>query len=157
MITKDNRTYVLSAGVVVLRNSPEGWRFLLLRAWGFWDFPKGIVEDGEEPLQAAIREVEEESTIKDLDFRWGYGFMDTGPYNKGRKIARYFVAETATAHIFLPVNPELGKPEHDAFRWCDLRETYDMVAERVRPVIKWVEEITGIGQDKGDGTVSGTS
>ena len=45
----------LSAGVVVVRPSEEGWRFLLLRAFTHWDFPKGMVEPGEQPLEAAIR------------------------------------------------------------------------------------------------------
>jgi hypothetical protein len=61
----------LSAGVVVVRPSEEGWRFLLLRAFNHWDFPKGMVEAGEQPLEAAIREVQEESLIEDLEFRWG--------------------------------------------------------------------------------------
>ena len=61
----------LSAGVVVVRPADEGWRFLLLRAFNHWDFPKGMVEAGEEPLAAAIREVREESTIDDLEFAWG--------------------------------------------------------------------------------------
>lgn len=143
MIQKNNTSYVLSAGVAVLRNSAEGWRFLLLRAWGFWDFPKGIVEEGEAPLEAAIREVEEESAINDLNFRWGYDYMDTGPYNNGRKIARYFVAETLTKNISLPVNPEIGKPEHDAFCWTDFNTTYSMVADRVKPVLDWTRELTG--------------
>ena len=58
----------LSAGVVVVRPSEEGWRFLLLRAFNHWDFPKGMVEAGEQPLEAAIREVQEESLIEDLEF-----------------------------------------------------------------------------------------
>ncbi|MGH8313228.1 MAG: NUDIX domain-containing protein, partial [Gammaproteobacteria bacterium] len=51
----------LSAGVAVLREAPAGRLFLLLRAWRYWDFPKGAVEPGETPLQAAIREVREET------------------------------------------------------------------------------------------------
>jgi len=39
----------------VVRTTPQGWRFLLLRAFNHWDFPKGMVETGEEPLAAAIR------------------------------------------------------------------------------------------------------
>ena len=58
-----SRSSRLSAGVVVVRQSGEGWRFLLLRAFNHWDFPKGMVEAGEEPLAAAIREVREESLI----------------------------------------------------------------------------------------------
>jgi 8-oxo-dGTP pyrophosphatase MutT (NUDIX family) len=34
----------LSAGVVVVRQTADGWRFLLLRAFSHWDFPKGMVE-----------------------------------------------------------------------------------------------------------------
>ena len=46
-----------SAGVVVVRRSAGGWRYLLLRAYGYWDFPKGEVEPGEDPLEAARREL----------------------------------------------------------------------------------------------------
>ena len=34
----------LSAGVVVVRRFPEGWRCLVLRAYRNWHFPKGLVE-----------------------------------------------------------------------------------------------------------------
>ena len=43
------RSTRLSAGVVVVRATEPGWRFLLLRAFNHWDFPKGMVENGEEP------------------------------------------------------------------------------------------------------------
>lgn len=36
-----------SAGIVVLRRAPEGWRLLLLRAFRNWDLPKGRIEAGE--------------------------------------------------------------------------------------------------------------
>ena len=47
---------VLSAGVVVVRRADEGWRVLLLRVYNYWDFPKGLVEPGEDPLTTARRE-----------------------------------------------------------------------------------------------------
>ncbi len=134
---KARKAPILSAGVIVVRREDGNWRFLLLRAWGYWDFPKGIVEPGEDPIHAAIREVEEETTIKDLDFKWGYGYMDTGPYNKGRKIARYYLAETRTKDIELPINPEIGRPEHDEWRWVGYEEARDLVAERVIPALEW--------------------
>src|ERR1700740_2300495 len=99
----------LSAGVVVLRNTKESWLFLMLRAYRNWDFPKGMVEAGEEPLAAARREVREETLIEDLQFNWGEVFLETGPYGN-RKIARYYVAATLTEKITLPVSPELGRP-----------------------------------------------
>src|SRR6188768_2137818 len=71
------RSTRLSAGVVVVRSTPPGWRFLLLRAFNHWDFPKGMVEAGEEPLAAAIREVREETLIDDLEFLWGEDHLET--------------------------------------------------------------------------------
>ena len=51
----------VSAGVVVVRRVGDDWRFLLLRAFNHWDFPKGMVEAGEQPIEAAVREVREET------------------------------------------------------------------------------------------------
>src|SRR5690349_1629357 len=104
-----SRSTRLSAGVVVLREVPEGWSFLLLRAFTHWDFPKGMVEPGEQPLAAAIREVREESLIGDLQFSWGDAYTETGPYSRG-KVARYYLASTLTAEVTLPVSQELGRP-----------------------------------------------
>jgi 8-oxo-dGTP pyrophosphatase MutT (NUDIX family) len=137
----------LSAGVVVVRQTAEGWRFLLLRAFNHWDFPKGMVEAGEEPLAAAKREVREESMIEDLEFRWGEPSTRTGPYSRG-KVACYYIATTRTAEITLPVNPELGRPEHSEFRWVDYNEAVQLVSPRVRPVLRWAAQVMNLG-DRG--------
>jgi len=134
----------LSAGVVVVRPTEEGWRFLLLRAFNHWDFPKGMVEPGEEPLAAAVREVREESLIDDLEFAWGDTSTRTGPYSRG-KVACYYVARTATAAVTLPVNPELGRPEHSEFRWADYDEAVQLVSLRVRPVLQWAAQVINLG------------
>ena len=81
----------LSAGVVVVRQTPAGWRFLMLRAYRNWDFPKGLVEAGEDPLSAARREVTEETLIADLQFAWGEVYIETAPYSRN-KVARYYLA-----------------------------------------------------------------
>ncbi len=130
---------VLSAGVVVVRKERDQWLFLLLRAYKYWDFPKGIVEKGEDPIEGAKREVEEETTINQLDFKWGHEYVDTGPYNKG-KIARYYLAETRQKDVDLPVNPEIGMPEHHEFRWVPYEEALELVGNRVKPVVRWAYE-----------------
>jgi bis(5'-nucleosidyl)-tetraphosphatase len=135
----------LSAGVVVVRQTAEGWRFLLLRAFNHWDFPKGMVEPGEEPLDAAKREVREESLIDDLEFRWGEPSTRTGPYSRG-KVACYYIATTRTEEITLPVNPELGRPEHSEFRWVDFDEAVQLVSPRVRPVLRWAAQVMNLGE-----------
>jgi 8-oxo-dGTP pyrophosphatase MutT (NUDIX family) len=137
------RTPRLSAGVVVARPTAEGWRFLLLRAFNHWDFPKGMVEEGEEPLAAAVREVHEESLIGDLEFTWGEASTRTGPYSRG-KVACYFVAQTRTAEVTLPVNPELGRPEHSEFRWVDYDTALKLVSPRVRPVLHWAAQVMNL-------------
>jgi 8-oxo-dGTP pyrophosphatase MutT (NUDIX family) len=126
----------LSAGVVVVRDTADGWRYLLLRAFTHWDFPKGMVEAGEEPLSAAMREVKEETLIEDLDFTWGKDYIETGPYSRG-KVARYYLAKTATAEVSLPVIEELGRPEHNEYRWVDEAGALKLVSARVEPIVKW--------------------
>lgn len=138
------RTPRLSAGVVVVRQEAGGWRFLLLRAFNHWDFPKGMVEEGEEPLAAAVREVREESLIDDLEFSWGEPSTRTGPYSRG-KVACYFIAQTHTAEVSLPVNPELGRAEHSEFRWVDYDEAVKLVSPRVRPVLRWAAQVMNLG------------
>ena len=85
---------ILSCGVVLARQTDDGWVTLMLRAWHHWDFPKGVREPGEDPLEAAIREVGEETGIKAMTFDWGELYFETGPYSRG-KIARYFIARTS--------------------------------------------------------------
>lgn len=127
---------ILSAGVVVVRRVDDQWRVLLLRAYKNWDSPKGIVEAGEDPLASARREVREETTIEDLEFRWGETFTETPPYSKN-KVARYYVAETHTADLNLPVNPDLGVPEHHEYRWLTFDAAKALTVPRVAAVLDW--------------------
>jgi bis(5'-nucleosidyl)-tetraphosphatase len=139
MNERSNRA-TLSSGVIVVRRVDRSWKFLLLRVFRYWDFPKGLVEAGEEPVAAACREVCEETTVNDLMFRWGYDFRETEPYASG-KVARYYVAETQSENICLPVSPELGHPEHHEFRWVDIGEASRLVSERVRPILDWAHTV----------------
>ena len=132
-----------SAGAVVLRPADEGWRYLLLRVFRTWDFPKGGVEAGEVPLQAAIREVEEETALTVLDFRWGELYRETTPYSGG-KVARYYVAASPEGQVSLPINPELGRPEHHEFRWVNHTEAKRLLPPRLQPVLEWVHQLVEV-------------
>ncbi len=134
------KTHTLSSGVVIVRLWPDQPRYLILRAFNYWDFPKGMVEAGEDPLQAAIREVLEETGLSlDLqNFRWGWGYQETAPYGVG-KIARYYLAESREGEPFLPVNPSLGKPEHEEFRWATYQEAQAVMPPRLKPILNWAD------------------
>ncbi|HTD72354.1 MAG TPA: NUDIX domain-containing protein [Steroidobacteraceae bacterium] len=129
-----------SAGVVVVHVAGGAVQYLLLRAYKNWDFPKGLVEPGEQPLDAALREVREETTLENLVFDWGTDYVDTGPYNKG-KISRYYVARSDATKVHLPINPELGFPEHQEARWVGLETALAMVSPRLKPVVQWASDI----------------
>ena len=132
----------LSCGVVVVRQAERGLVTLVLRAYHHWDFPKGIREDEEEPLQAALREVSEETGIRDLSFDWGERYFETGPYSKG-KVARYYLASTTTADVEMDISPETGEPEHHEWRWVSFDEAYDLGSPRVRQIVQWARQNIG--------------
>ena len=125
-----------SAGVVVVRRDAEGWKFLLLRAYRNWGFPKGLIEPGESPLAAARRETREETGLDVLDFRWGKESIETEIYGD-RKVASYFLAATERETIELPVNPELGRPEHNEYRWVTPDAARVLLPPRLQLVLAW--------------------
>ncbi|HPF27943.1 MAG TPA: NUDIX domain-containing protein [Steroidobacteraceae bacterium] len=133
------RAATLSAGVVVVRRAGDSWLCLLLRAFTHWDFPKGLVEAGEDSWVAAVREAAEEAALTDLNFRWGTQCIDTGPY-RANKVARYYLAETHTGTITLPVNELIGRPEHHEGRWATLAEARELVSPRLWPVLEWAQK-----------------
>ena len=132
----------LSCGAVVVRQEDAEWCTLMLRAYQNWDFPKGMIEAGESSLDAAIREVAEETGIQDLDFLWGDHFMDTGPYSHG-KVARYYIARTQQVDVVMGPSPETGQPEHHEARWMSFDEAYDITSPRVREVVRWARNVIG--------------
>jgi len=136
------RHRLLSAGVVVRRATDDGWRYLILRAYNYWDFPKGEVSPDELPLETARREVGEETGIIDLDFRWGESYHETAPYGSRKKVARYYVAATTTSDVTLSVSPELGRPEHHEYRWCTFEEATRLLVDRVATTLRWAAELT---------------
>jgi 8-oxo-dGTP pyrophosphatase MutT (NUDIX family) len=116
-----------SAGVVLFRADPAvtGERVFLLLDYGrYWDYPKGHVEQGEDDLTAALRELREETGISDAhvlpDFRHDitYFFRDR---KKGliRKTVTFFLASTESTdvtlsdehvgYVFLPFDEALAR------------------------------------------------
>ena len=134
-----------SAGAVVVRPTEAGWRYLLLRAYRNWDFPKGRVEAEETPLAAAMREVREETCLDDLALRWGEAFRETAPYARG-KVARYYLVCSPGCAVRLAPSPELGRPEHHEYRWATDAEARSLLPPRLLPILDWARSTVEIAR-----------
>lgn len=128
-----------AAGAIVFRRTESGVRLLVLRAYKNWDFPKGLVDAGENQLDAAKREIREETGLAEVEFPFGEEHRETVPYS-GNKIARYYLAETTEHDIELPVSPELGRPEHHEFRWVTFDEAEELLPPRLAIVLEWARK-----------------
>jgi bis(5'-nucleosidyl)-tetraphosphatase len=91
--------------------------FLLLRySAGHWDFPKGNIEDGEDEVQAACREIREETGIENVIFLEGFNKKVEYNYRRHRNVIHkevvFFLAKTDSQRVIL-------SNEHIAYSWTD--------------------------------------
>src|SRR3989338_4441597 len=96
----------IAAGIIIFRRTSYGQRFLLLYHGGqYWNFPKGKLESEERGIQAALREVREETGLNrnDLrflkDFKARERFIYSRNQEKIFKIVILFLAETHKSFI----------------------------------------------------------
>jgi 8-oxo-dGTP pyrophosphatase MutT (NUDIX family) len=132
-----------SFGIIPIAVAADGPPlFLILRAYAKWDFPKGGPDPGETPLQTARRELLEETGIGEFTLAWGEVSMDTLPYSGG-KVATYFPARVKKQVLTLPVSPELGRPEHEEYRWVGYHEARMLLPPRLTALLDWAQGLLG--------------
>lgn len=140
---------VSAGGIVFRRGDDQVLRFLLIRdSYGNWGFPKGHLEDGEAPAEAARRETEEETGLGDLRLHGPIRIIDWHFRFKGRLIHKF-------CHFFLFESPgDEACPQRDegitACRWCPLDEAVsDLSYDNARGVLRRAGEmartLTAIG------------
>lgn len=117
-----------SFGVVPLSKEKGHWEVFLIQHRGgrYWGFPKGHAEEGEAPLEAALRELKEETnleclrTLRDEPLMEQYQFLIEG--KRVSKRVLYFVAEVKgevklqseeiNDGIWLPFSEAMDKVTH---------------------------------------------
>ncbi len=123
----------LSCGVVIVNHQAE---LLLCHVTGHahWDLPKGGIQVGESPLQAALRETEEECGL----VLSAAPLLDLGPLAyRPNKSLHLFAAllprvDTRTMHCdshFTDLRSGQRRPEMDGFGWF----TFDRIASLCTP------------------------
>ena len=132
----------VSAGGIVFRRSPEGRvRFLLIRdSYQNWGFPKGHLENGETPAEAAFRETAEETGLEMLQVHGPIRIIDWFFRFRGRFIHKY-------CHFFLMESRE-GEPNPQkdegisACRWCTYEEALETLSyDNARGVLRRAGEM----------------
>ena len=117
-----------SFGIVPLKKVRGEWEVFLIqhREGGYWGFPKGHAEPNETPLEAAKRELLEEThlccanLLQEEPLQEQYGFQHEG--KRVLKKVTYFVAEVSgevklqkaeiNDGIWLPLNEAMDKVTH---------------------------------------------
>ena len=137
---------IQSAGVIVIDWADVSPKVLCVRAYRNWDFPKGKLDEGESHVEAAVRELLEETTLLiGTDASLVGVSAPSVTYGSGskKKTATYYLADRMSdKDPFLPVSPELGKPENDEYRWVGVKNLKDIMPARLSPVVSYVIDWT---------------
>lgn len=146
----------LSAGVLLFRERDGGIEVLLIRPggpfWrnkraGSWMIPKGAVEPGEAPAEAALREFEEETGTRLSSVPFPLGRIR----QSGGKLVEAFAMEGDLDPAAISSNefevewpPHSGRREHfpevAEGRWMTLAEARAMMLPSQLPLIDALEE-----------------
>lgn len=143
LILEAEKTIQISAGLVIIQNGtvllghPTGQKW-----WGTYSIPKGMVEEGEDLMTAAIRETREEMgiTIDRVDIEDPEPEYIEYKDKKGIPYKRvyYFVARPKT-----PIDNDDIHPDKKEIDWAGfiLKEKAEQrIFWRLKPVLKNVEE-----------------
>ncbi len=114
-----------SAGFIVYTEENGQRKYLILHyPGGHFDFPKGHLEEGENEITAAKRELEEETGINDFEVIKGFKNHITYKFNRGStvvsKTVTFFLCKTDQTDI------KISHEHQDSF-WLPFNEAIDKV------------------------------
>lgn len=123
--------FIEAAGGIVEKDG----RHLFIRRFGTWDLPKGKIDKGEVPAQAAVRECEEECGLTELKLgEFIAPVYHIYEYKGGHALKKTWWYHMTTTHAG-PLVPQLE--EHiDMVEWFDKEQVCDIVLENTYDSIK---------------------
>ena len=117
---------------------------------GSWQMPQGVIDKGEDPLPAALRELEEETGISDVEVigqTEDWLTYDLPEHLIGKALKGKYCGQKqkwfAMRYLGSDSAIDLSKAEDDEFddwRWEDAAELPGLIVEFKRPVYEQVVE-----------------
>ena len=140
---RDHAKEERSAGGVVFRMDAGQPLFLLIRdSYQNWGFPKGHIEPGEQPDEAARREVSEETGLRGLVIRGAIDTIDWFFRFRGQlihKSCQFFLMESMEAMTSPQRNEGIT-----ACRWISFEEAETLISySNARDVLRRAQEMVG--------------
>jgi 8-oxo-dGTP pyrophosphatase MutT (NUDIX family) len=137
----------VSAGGIVFRRSANGVRVLLIRdSYRNWGFPKGHLEEDEDPAAAALREVTEETGLRELTLKTAVEVIDWHFRFRGRlvhKVCHFYLIEAASGHP-----RPLRREGITACKWLDFDKAASLVSyDNARAVLARAQALLDDGAD----------
>ena len=114
----------LAAGGWVYNRKGE---LLFIKRWGIWDIPKGHLEKGESMEECAIREVEEETGINNLEITKKLGISRHIFSRNGKeklKVTHWYKMKTAFTGELKPQIEE----DIETVEWARINEVEDYIS-----------------------------
>ena len=119
-----NFKVIEAAGGIVQNDKKE---ILFIHRLGKWDLPKGKIEKGEKEEEAAVREVEEETGVKNLHLKKKVGET----YHVYDEFGKHFLKISHWYHMICPSKQDL-KPQAEEhitdIKWVKTKDIKDPVA-----------------------------
>lgn len=130
---------VTAAGIILFRNENNHPVLLGLKALpkfrkknnGIYDIPKGRIDPGETPFEAAMRECFEESGIIPDK-------IVAGPFIDGPMVV--WLGKTSEDLVTISENPETGHKEHECYAWLKPSTIKKCCLDYLKPSLEWAEK-----------------